>query len=174
LAVLQDASLRNPIIAARKEIVDFWIENELKDATAGDVETYRDILSSEEQIARISNIVLSKITKGKRPTTTAIAQEIGKKEVIEFFVEYAFDLCIEKREAPQREAREEIERILNVLAAGGNEYDVLGIDEAITRLDLRQRKRRILYLVHPDKNKDKEAEKCAKGQWCRTSSLVCY
>ncbi|KAH7207419.1 hypothetical protein DER44DRAFT_632114, partial [Fusarium oxysporum] len=67
-----------------------------------------------------------------------------------------------KREAPQREAREEIERILNVLAAGGNEYDVLGIDEAITRLDLRQRKRRILYLVHPDKNKDKEAEKCAK------------
>ncbi|EXK78769.1 hypothetical protein FOQG_16564 [Fusarium oxysporum f. sp. raphani 54005] len=162
LAVLQDASLRNPIIAARKEIVDFWIENELKDATAGDVETYRDILSSEEQIARISNVVLSKITKGKRPTTTAIAQEIGQKEVIEFFVEYAFDLCIEKREAPQREAREEIERILNVLAAGGNEYDVLGIDEAITRLDLRQRKRRILYLVHPDKNKDKEAEKCAK------------
>ncbi|EXK27428.1 hypothetical protein FOMG_15981 [Fusarium oxysporum f. sp. melonis 26406] len=162
LMVLQDASLQNPIIAARKEIVNSWMENELKDAAAGDVETYRDILSSEKQIATISNIVSNKITQGKRPNTTAIAQEIGKKEVIEFFVEHAFDLCIQKREAPKREAREEIERILNVLAAGGNEYDVLGIDEAITLPELRQRKRRILYLVHPDKNKDKEAQKCAK------------
>ncbi|PCD23158.1 hypothetical protein AU210_014681 [Fusarium oxysporum f. sp. radicis-cucumerinum] len=162
LVVLQDASLRNPIIAARKEIVDSWIENELKDATAGDVETYRHILSSEEEIAKISNVVLSKITQGKRPNTTAIAQEIGRKEIIEFFVEYAFDLCIEKREAPQREAREEIERILDVLKAGGNEYDVLGIDEPIALPDLRQLRRRILYLVHPDKNKDKEAQKCAK------------
>ncbi|KAH7201170.1 hypothetical protein DER44DRAFT_644831, partial [Fusarium oxysporum] len=67
-----------------------------------------------------------------------------------------------KREAPQREAREEIERILYVLAAGGNEYDVLGIDEAMTPPQLKRRRREILYLVHPDKNKDKEAQNCAK------------
>ncbi|KAF5724650.1 chaperone [Fusarium mundagurra] len=162
LAVLQNASLRNPMIAARKEIVDVWIENELKDATAADVESYRHILSSEAEIEKISDVVLSKITQGKRPNKAAIVEEIGKEEIIEFFVEYAFDLCIEKREAPKREAREEIERILDVLKARGNEYDVLGIDEPISLHDLRQLRRRILYLVHPDKNEDKEAQKCSK------------
>lgn len=165
LLVLNDINLQDAITAARPKIVDSWLKNELRSAKAKDLETYRERLSSDNQINRISSQVLNEWKRGKRKTVGEIASQIRKnKEVIEFFVEYAFDQCMLKIESPQREAREEIERILMVQKEQGNEYEILGIDKKVTRSQLMQQRREILSAVHPDKNKDSEATNCTQGK----------
>ncbi|OBS20243.1 hypothetical protein FPOA_06630 [Fusarium poae] len=164
LLVLNDINLQDAITAARPKIVDSWLKNELRSVKAKDLETYRERLSSDNQINRISSQVLNEWKRGKRKTVGEIASQIRKnKEVIEFFVEYAFDQCMLKIESPQREAREEIERILMVQKEQGNEYEILGIDKKVTRSQLMQRRREILSAVHPDKNKDSEATNCTQA-----------
>lgn len=164
LHVIKDPNLQEAIIAARPTITESWLENELKDAKVKDLEVYRKRLSSDEQITKISSAVLNEWKRGKRKTSGEIAAQIrSHDEVIEFFVEHALDMCMLKIESPQRDAREEIERILNVQKEHGNEYQILGIDKKITRSQLLQKRREILLAVHPDKNEDPDANNCAQG-----------
>ncbi|KAF9761132.1 hypothetical protein IL306_003945 [Fusarium sp. DS 682] len=165
LVDLKDVPLQNAIIAARSKIINSWIKEELKDAKVDNLLDYYKELSSEKQINKISKEVYKKLKKlGRTQSTTSIASEIqNHRDVLDFFIDQAFDKFTEDNEFSERNAREEIERILNVLEAKGNEYDILGIDETIPRSELTQRKRKILLLVHPDKNDHEEANKCSQA-----------
>ncbi|GKU06779.1 hypothetical protein FLAG1_09465 [Fusarium langsethiae] len=164
LLAIKDENLQQAIIHARQNITESWLKNELKNATAKDIVAYRKQLSSERQIEKISLEVAKNFPLGKRKTTGDVTSQIrANPEVIEFFIEYALDECMRKIESSSSKKRAEIERILSVQKEQGNEYEILGINEKITRAQLLQQRREILSAVHPDKNEDPEANNCTQA-----------
>ncbi|RSL48276.1 hypothetical protein CEP51_015655 [Fusarium floridanum] len=163
LGVVRDGNLQDAIIAARPTIVKSWLENELRDVKAKDLLSCREQLCTEEQIEKISAAVHEEMKGGKRKSRTALAEQFGQhKKILEFFVEYALDERLYQLEATKREQREEIERILATERQGGDDYQILKIDREMTRSEVFDRRRKLVFLVHPDRNPDAEAKKCTQ------------
>ncbi|RSL93383.1 hypothetical protein CDV31_014739 [Fusarium ambrosium] len=163
LEVVRDGNLQDAIIAARPTIVKSWLENELRDVKAKDLLSCREQLCTEEQIEKISVAVHEEMKGGKRKSRTALAEQFGQhKKILEFFVEYALDERLYQLEATKREQREEIERILATERQGGDDYQILKIDREMTRSEVFDRRRKLVFLVHPDRNPDAEAKKCTQ------------
>lgn len=161
---IQDGNLRDAIVAARPTIVKPWLENELSNVGVKRLLSYRDKLCTKEQVEKISAAVNEQMTAGKRKSSVALAEDLGRQKVVlEFFVEYALDEQLKKLEAPKRQQREEIERILGVKRNSGDDYRLLNINRTMTRSELFNQRRQILFLVHPDKNQDPQAKHCFQG-----------
>lgn len=64
-----------------------------------------------------------------------------------------------------RSNREEINRIIRANQSGATHYEVLGLQSTATERDVIKAVRRCSVMVHPDKNDDKEAEECFKGEF---------
>ncbi|KAF5000396.1 hypothetical protein FDECE_11216 [Fusarium decemcellulare] len=155
---------KTAITDARPAIVESWLEKELSNANARDLESYRERLKTDEQIEKISNGVAKCWPGGgKRHSSQTVATELrNHPELIEFFVEFALDERLHQLTGPERERREEIERILNVEKRGGDDYDILRIKDEMERPQVIQRRRELLLLVHPDKNLDSQAKHCTQ------------
>ncbi|KAF4470082.1 dnaJ domain-containing [Fusarium albosuccineum] len=126
---------KTAITDARPAIVESWLEKELSNANARDLESYRERLKTDEQIEKISNGVAKCWPGGgKRHSSQTVATELrNHPELIEFFIEFALDERLHQLTGPERERREEIERILNVEKRGGDDYDILRIKDEMER-----------------------------------------
>jgi hypothetical protein len=165
LDVIKDGNLQDAIVAARPTIVKSWLENELSNVSQKDLPSYREKLCTEEQIKKISAAVSDQMTGGKRRSKEALAEQLGQhKTVLEFFVEYALDEHLYKIEAVPRRQREETERILALKRNGGDDYQILNIDREMTRSELFNQRRQLVFLVHPDRNPDPQATECTQSK----------
>ncbi|RSL73741.1 hypothetical protein CEP54_000280 [Fusarium duplospermum] len=163
LEVIKDGNLQDAIIAARPTIVKSWLENELSNVSQKDLLSYRDKLCTEEQMNKISAAVSHHLTVGKRRSNAALTEELCQhKTVLEFFIEYALDEGLYQLEVIPRRQREEIERILALKRNGGDDYQMLKIDREMTRSELFERRRQLVFLVHPDRNTDHQATECTQ------------
>ncbi|KAJ4190515.1 hypothetical protein NW767_011343 [Fusarium falciforme] len=163
LEVIKDGNLQDAIVAARPTIVKSWLENELSNVGQKDLLSCREKLCTEEQVKKISAAVSEQMTAGKRKSTAALAEQLGQhKKVLEFFVEYALDERLYKLEVIKRRQREEVERILALKRNGGDDYQILKIDREMTRSELFDRRRQLVFLVHPDRNPDSQATECTQ------------
>ncbi|KAK6700595.1 hypothetical protein SNK03_013381 [Fusarium graminearum] len=167
LKVLKDENLRAAFAAARPGLTQSWLKNELKNATAKNLDTYRESLCSKSQIDEIIEKVQAhaKQPGNAKPDAKVIGKSFRKHpELLEFFVEYALDQRILELEFNESRAHEEIERIMTAENEKWHDYDILCIDKEMKRAEVTRNYRNMLLLVHPDKNKDKDATSCSQSK----------
>ncbi|KAM5358843.1 hypothetical protein ACJZ2D_014941 [Fusarium nematophilum] len=163
LSSIEDEKIKHAMIDSRKAIVEGWLSNELTEATEANLESFRKSLSTKEQISEISVKVNQNLTPlgAKRKNSTDIANLLhSHPEILNFFIEKAFDQFVLAGESTKREQREEIERLLNVKNQNGSYYEILGVPDNASRSELVQRSRVIMKRVHSDKNDDESANEC--------------
>ncbi|KAK3943434.1 hypothetical protein QBC46DRAFT_420939 [Diplogelasinospora grovesii] len=63
--------------------------------------------------------------------------------------------------SPQQQ-RKAVSRVLRLMKQKASFYQLLGVKQSASKADIQKAKKELLIRLHPDKNKDPEAEECAK------------